>query len=595
MVPVSSDGTLSICLYDPDDRLDALDDALADCGFRIDRTRTAEGVRTAATSGVDCVVFGDYDGSDWEQVLGSIPESDAATVVYTDREGSQSIQRALSAGVDDVVRVPPRYGALLRRRIEAATTEGSMFDSDGEQFRSLLRSYPHTLFVKDADSRFANITTRTAGDYGHDRTSLIGKTDFEILPKELAAENYEEEQAIIDGDRALLDKVEHYVDADGDDQWVSTTKVPRYDDEGSVVGIVGGTQYITPAKKQEQLIADLHEASQRLARAKTKADVATTAVEIAAETEPFDYAEVALDTGDGLTPTATSGDASQLFEDYHETFEAVYATGVADDVDGTSCRVVPIGEYGVLGYRQSDTPASAAFVDRMVSVFTANVEAALDRAERERQLTETTRRIEEFATLGSHELRNKLQVVVGNVTDAHAEYDDPRLERSVATLDRIDRLLEQLLQLARTGSVPHQREWVDVEDAATAAWRTIDNRDASLSVDSAVTVDANRSALVGLFEFLLENVVDHAGDGAVATVGSLPDRPGFYVEDDGRGIQPDPDLFEAAYTTGDSDTGYGLYVTQAVVDAHDWDIEVTESGDGGARFEITGVDERAEY
>ena len=75
---MSGGDSLSICLYDPDDRLDALDDALADCGFRIDRTRTVEGVRTAATSGVDCVVFGDYDGSDWEQVLGSIPESDAS-------------------------------------------------------------------------------------------------------------------------------------------------------------------------------------------------------------------------------------------------------------------------------------------------------------------------------------------------------------------------------------------------------------------------------------------------------------------------------------------------------------------------------------
>nr|WP_255475226.1 ATP-binding protein [Halapricum sp. CBA1109] len=582
-------------MYDPDDRLGALDDALADCGFRIDRTRTAEGVETAVTGDVDCLVLGDYDGSDWKGVLDSVSDSGVATVVYTGREGSRSIQRPLAAGVDDVVRVPPRYGSLLRRRIEAATTEGSTFDSDGEQFRSLLRSYPHTLFVKDTDSRFANITTQTAGDYGYDRASLIGKTDFEILPAELAAENYEEEQAIIGGDRPLLDKVEHYVDDDGNDQWVSTTKVPRYDDDGNVVGIVGGTQYITPAKKQEQLLADLHEASQRLARAKTKADVATTAVEIAAETEPFAHAEVALDTGSGLAPTATSGDISQLFADHRETFEAVFATGVADDVDGTSCRVVPIGEYGVLGYHQSGTPASEAFVDRMVSVFTANVEAALDRAERERQLTETTRRIEEFATLGSHELRNKLQVVVGNVTDAHEEYDDPRLERSVATLDRIDRLLEQLLQLARTGSVPHQREWVDVENAATAAWRTIDNRGTTLSVDSTVTVDANRSALVGMFEFLLENVVDHAGDEAVATVGSLPDRPGFYVEDDGRGIPSDPDLFEAAYTTGDSDTGYGLYVTQAVVDAHDWDIDVTESGDGGARFEITSVDERAEY
>ena len=67
---------------------------------------------------------------------------------------------------------------------------------------------------------------------------------------------------------------------------------------------------------------------------------------------------------------------------------------------------------------------------------------------------------------------------------------------------------------------------------------------------------------------------------------------GFYVEDDGSGIsESDRDaVFEHGYTTGADGSGFGLTIVRDIVEAHGWDVHVCESGSGGARFEITGLD-----
>ena len=71
----------------------------------------------------------------------------------------------------------------------------------------------------------------------------------------------------------------------------------------------------------------------------------------------------------------------------------------------------------------------------------------------------------------------------------------------------------------------------------------------------------------------------------------LDDGEGFYVADDGPGIPEHKrdEIFEAGYTTGEEGTGLGLAIVRSIVEAHGWEISAAESGGGGARFEIRGV------
>jgi signal transduction histidine kinase len=74
-------------------------------------------------------------------------------------------------------------------------------------------------------------------------------------------------------------------------------------------------------------------------------------------------------------------------------------------------------------------------------------------------------------------------------------------------------------------------------------------------------------------------------------LGDLGDESGFFVADDGEGI-PESDydaVFQAGYSSTTEGTGFGLKIVRDTVEAHGWEIRVTDSTEGGARSEITEV------
>jgi PAS domain S-box-containing protein len=485
------------------------------------------------------------------------------------------------------------------------------------QLTSLLRNYPHTLFIKDDVGRFANVTTHTAGNYGFTRSEMIGLTDYELFSTTHADDLWEEEQRIIADGQPMINDIEEYVDQSGHRRWVSTTKVPRRDSDGEIVGVVGGTQDVTPAKQQEALMATLHEASRELSRATTRREIARVTVDIATDIESLPAVQVALSNTDGsLEPVVSSQDNpdASIFERYEPTFPRTHERGQTHYVapDGTVTDdetevvdavfegsfgiedvaiVIPLGEHGVLGLVAPDGSVDD-FTNRLAHVLASNVTAAFDRAERERKLARKNRQLEEFATLGAHELRNRLQIALANVVHERSTRDSDRLVGTEQTLERMDRLLTQLLQLARTSRIPRTTDPTEIRRAAGRAWKKIQSDGATLTLPPERTIAANTDALTELFDFLFTNCVEHGGSGVAIEVGLLEN--GFYVEDNGVGI-PDAeksDLFEVRYADTAEESGYGLYIVSAIVEAHGWEIEALDSASGGARFEVTGVEWR---
>jgi len=620
---------IGVTFVDPDGRLRPIANALRSASIPVAETVSDfDSVDTTP----DCLVILDApETADQPEVNGlsflerALERFDCPVVVYTLREGYEAVKSPLEAGATDVIRVPAHRPALIARRVEYAAGYGGEFESRSAQLSSLLRNYPHTLFIKDDVGRFANVTTHTAGNYGFTREELIGMSDYELFDPDHADDLWEAEQRIIDEDQPMINDIEEYVDQGGNRRWVSTTKVPRYDPDGEIVGIVGGTQDVTPAKQQETLMAALHEASRQLSRATTKADIAAVTVEIAREIDYLPAVAVALEASGELAPiesSETDGDQS-IFDRYQTAFRRAHERGETHyvDTDGSITReasmivnavfegpyesgevaiTIPLGGHGVLGLA---APSGAVddFSDRLAHVLASNVAAAFDRAERERELARKNRQLEEFATLGAHELRNRLQIALANVAHERAKRDSSRLEGTEHTLERMERLLTQLLQLAQTSRIPRTTDATGLREAAERAWGRIETERTTLSLPPEMTLAANGNALVELFDFLFTNAVEHGHGGS----GPGPDDPdeavnvevglledGFYVADDGVGIPDDQksDLFEIEYADAADESGYGLYIASAIVEAHGWEIDVLDSDAGGARFEITGVE-----
>ena len=211
-----------------------------------------------------------------------------------------------------------------------------------------------------------------------------------------------------------------------------------------------------------------------------------------------------------------------------------------------------------------------------------------DRTEAEQKLRRRNERLDEFASFVSHDLRNPLNVATLRLDLAREEVDSEHLDHIEGALERMERLLENLLTLAREGDIVGETEPVELATVIAEAWESVETGETTLQTDTDVTVRADSNRLTEVFENLFDNAVEHGGQRV--TVGDLHD--GFYVADDGPGI-PDSkreQVFDSGYSTGEAGVGVGLAVVEQVVDAHDWDVRVAESASGGARFEITGVE-----
>ena len=213
-----------------------------------------------------------------------------------------------------------------------------------------------------------------------------------------------------------------------------------------------------------------------------------------------------------------------------------------------------------------------------------------EQRERENELRRKNERLEEFASVVSHDLRNPLNMVEGRLELAREECNSEDLVEAEAALDRCQTLVDDILSLAREGRGVAETEPVDVAEVVERCWRTVETSRAKLDTDVDRTIVADRTRVRQLLENLVRNSIDHGGTGVTVTVGDVEN--GFYLEDDGPGIPEEirDEVFESAYSTVEDNTGFGLAIVEEVVDAHGWEVSVGEASSGGARFEITGVE-----
>jgi PAS domain S-box-containing protein len=214
-----------------------------------------------------------------------------------------------------------------------------------------------------------------------------------------------------------------------------------------------------------------------------------------------------------------------------------------------------------------------------------------DEYEKREQLERRNQQLEAFASVVSHDLRNPLNVAIGNVGMARGKDDDEQqLKTAEESLERMEKLIEEVLTLARQGKDVDEFERVDLEETVGLAWSSVDEMWAELEHGELPDITADGERVRRLFENLFRNAIEHGGEDAHVRVGMIDDG-GFFIEDDGPGIPKHKrdEIFEAGFTTGDDGTGLGLAIVQSIAEAHGWDIEAAESSAGGARFEITGV------
>ncbi len=212
--------------------------------------------------------------------------------------------------------------------------------------------------------------------------------------------------------------------------------------------------------------------------------------------------------------------------------------------------------------------------------------------------TEKLAALGQLATMIAHEVRNPLGVMRSSaqeIDDAVAHKTDAAKASSfiINEIDRLNHVIESILGFARpiqpNLTSVHVSELV--EQARQLATEHPRSRDCRFSIDQGEDplVEVDRDLVTQVLLDLIANALEASppnGDIRIDVSGT--DRIVIGISDSGRGIPENmrDKIFEPFYTTNHNGTGLGLAVSRQIVTSHSGSLEVTNSPQGGARFEV---------
>jgi PAS domain S-box-containing protein len=579
--------------------------------------------------------FTETFGYDAEEAVGEQVDS---LLVPPDRQ-------AEAARIDDRVQAGDAVDALLRRETRSGMRDfrfrnislstGDTIDGYGiyadvterrrreeqlkeaqRRFQTLFEQLSQPLVEVDYDGSEPIVTDVNPAfeeTFGYDASTIVGESlDAYIVPEDRKDEADDINKYVREGGQLVSREVTRQT-ANGLREFLLENAV--YEDESAGFAIYTD---ITDRKRREEALNALQEVTPEFMDAQDKQAVAEQAVETArsvldqpinglwfhdpnneelqpvamtAEAENVVGAPPTYSVGEGLSWEAFADNTVRVYDDVQPHSERFNAeTSIRSEI------ILPLGEHGVLNIGATEPETFSKIDISLARIFGKTVETALDRADREQQLRNQRAslqrqndRLDKFTGVVSHDLQNPLRVAAVKIKLAQEACESPHLADAANALDRMETLITDLLTIAREGTEVHETEATTLGVLAEESWSCVGTADATLRSGTENTIQADPSRLRQLLENLIRNAVDHGGDDVTVRIGDLED--GFYVADDGPGIPAEErnEVFEAGYSTTAEGTGLGLNIVEEIAEAHGWDISVTESDAGGARFEITDV------
>jgi signal transduction histidine kinase len=223
------------------------------------------------------------------------------------------------------------------------------------------------------------------------------------------------------------------------------------------------------------------------------------------------------------------------------------------------------------------------------------------------ELAETDRLRRDLIANVSHELRTPitaLQAVLENLVDGVAPPDSETLRTMLAQVERLGRLVQQLLDLSRleSGALALERRWFDVGPMLDHAVRESRLHAVGVRFETEILprdfrLEADDERLHQVIANLVENAVRHSPPNSIVYVRATAqgDDARFEVIDQGPGI-PDADaerVFERFYrsdsarSTRDGGAGLGLAIARWIVELHGGTIKVAGNEPHGCRMVVT--------
>ena len=486
-------------------------------------------------------------------------------------------------------------------RMEAALKKSE------QRLQALLDNTSAVVYIKDADGRYMLINQEYTSLFGVSLEEVVGKTDYDLFPKDVADAFRRVDRQVYESGRAL-ETEEVAPQPDGMHTYVSS-KFPLRDEDDQVFAVGGISTDITSLKRTE---GQLRESQQRL-------NLALTSAEIGAWSWDLVTGEMFWD--DRMHDIF--GLRRKTFEGTHAAFLAYVHQDDSSRVDDAmrQCVTHPDDDLDIdfrvrwpeSNLRDVTCRGAALRNDQGQAVRVTGV--CLDITERKlaekklkdyaKRLEGSNRELEEFAYIVSHDLQeplrslrffsDSLQIDLGDTLADEAKRD---LQFIADAAERMQQLVRDLLELSRTGRTKFEKANVQlskcVDDAVIALSNRIQETGANVEVADLPAVIGDQTMLTQVFQNLIGNALKFTKPGEsphiVVDADSIDSTCQIHVADNGIGINKDYAKkifapFQRLHAASEYEgTGIGLAICRKVVRRHGGDIWVDSNPGGGSRF-----------
>ncbi len=202
-----------------------------------------------------------YASTSWDPLRGKEGEFKGFVVQTIDISDRKWVEEELRGHRDHLEKLIKNRTAELiaaNEQLQQEITERKRMEEALAKERNLLRTLidnlPDHIYVKDIESRFLLFNNAVMHTMGVTTPSeLMGKTDFDFYPSELAEQYYANERVVIESGQPLPNREEPNIDREtGARIWFLTTTTPFWDSQGNIVGVLGIARDITERKQMEE-------------------------------------------------------------------------------------------------------------------------------------------------------------------------------------------------------------------------------------------------------------------------------------------------------------------------------------------------------